>query len=55
VRYPFLGDCGLTLQLEVVDAAVSSNDVRVLGVTLTSDLTKARGYACVKIEYVSVG
>ena len=36
--YPFLGDCGPTLQLGV-DTVVPSNDVRVLGVTLSTDLT----------------
>jgi len=36
--YPFLGDCGPTLQLGV-DTVVPSNDVQVLGVTLSSDMT----------------
>jgi len=35
---PLLGDCGSALQFGV-DTVVSSNDVRVLGVTLSSDLT----------------
>ena len=35
---PSLGDCGPTLRLGV-DTVVPSNDVRVLGVILSSDLT----------------
>ena len=44
---PFLGDCSPTLQLGI-DMVIPSNDVRVLGVTLSSDLTidKRVSYVC---------
>lgn len=40
---PLLGDYSLALQF-AVDTVASSNDARVLGVTLTSDLTNDHGY-----------
>jgi len=42
--HPLLGDCSLSLQFGV-DTAVSSNDVRVLRVTLSSDLTMDKHFS----------
>ena len=52
-RYPFLGDCGATLKLGV-DTATPSNDVRVLGVTVSSS-DYGQACLCLHARLASIG